>query len=1270
MNEATLRLFIEERLRAYDSKINLDTGSPASVEIVDPIVRRFLPDPLEPDLKKFVLTRLRQEFPRLMADEGSSIADLLVKPAQVLIEPIRREVRSVKRQLSLSNPSSLISDEADALMRNVFVRRKTGDFARVKVRAYFTNPLSVQIGSTNFAFTGRNLRFLPTEPQSITAEGMLLNTDGNLFYFDINFIAEAPGVRYNIGPTEISGITGLTAATRATNLYRSEYGINEETTIQMISRGEQSIGERSLTTVPGTVAALFEEFSDLQILQVIGFNDPEMQRDVLTGGGRGPILYQEADGDTIDDGSVGAYTSWFESPSHDFTALLGPIGTDISEYELMLPEGFEFKEFTLGEVLGTNRISINSSYEGSDRMTSGQTNLSWTIRSREMLTLSGIPGGILFPNELATEVVIPNNEVHVGGCSDMLVKGSTLEDKALAVSLIADQQAIARREDARFTNGSRLVQLADITADEFADITPQQSALHVETGPNEGVYKILDTTTTGGPTYWAYIQIADPTTLTTTSPGHSFTIVDDVDIDLTGPKEIKYEGTDLQTYAGSPLVDTVSGLPDFLPVSGIGVTEDDFVEIINGDDRGVYGVDTGGVAASQLTLESNMTQTDGPLQYRIYRLGTGVDLPLLRVKSIEMLDSDLRPRGAYVPYRNPIDCQSNSFQNPGRGAKAGTSVDVNDTLSREPNPDEDVVTSVEVANFYDVGVRIGDLVNVNTTSNRGFYTVTEVGGQAGATISNDQLRLDRQLTWSASGMEYEVGSPSYGSFRLYFLDPVTFEASYSDTFFSIELPNGSSIRFRPDPEVHHQSLPSETTVPTVEMAAAQPLVFMWPPGAGAGTEIQHLVHDVQAGDRVVITYAPIVGALDLTGASLNLDNKTLIVDVGSGFETVTFSGTSLDLTSVVSQINSQLSKEVASKYTRTAGPAGEYLMLRGDHKIELRGDGTATGELLDDPGITPNSRARFMPWYPAGDFAGVSSHRTDNDSPDEGTYLVNSPDSGSINGLVLDNLDGTAFAAQYNVEDELGHYLHLYHVSKQRISSTVMADQQDELGFYYFDVECISEGYGDTYNIGEDEQATVTGHYSEGWDISVEDENLSYSMAEIPWLSVSPRILVEGVDDDPNNYTELVATSIQVNYERMPLVGHVHSYVMEKRNRIVCESPLARALFPTYIRTFISYRGGGSTSDVRADLVELIEQTIPEQDLETSDMHHVVRVLGSGYVQQPITLVGVAHQKDRKIWATRSQDAIATGRLSAMIPDDDGTTVEGASYLILDRNIS
>ena len=58
-------------------------------------------------------------------------------------------------------------------------------------------------------------------------------------------------------------------------------------------------------------------------------------------------------------------------------------------------------------------------------------------------------------------------------------------------------------------------------------------------------------------------------------------------------------------------------------------------------------------------------------------------------------------------------------------------------------------------------------------------------------------------------------------------------------------------------------------------------------------------HGVSVGDKVVITYAPIVGSIDLATASLNLDGLTLLIDVGKGTETVSFTGTSLGIDTIV-----------------------------------------------------------------------------------------------------------------------------------------------------------------------------------------------------------------------------------------------------------------------------------------------------------------------------------------------------------------------------------
>jgi len=1277
MSIANWTLFIQERMRAFQSDVNLDQGSPATVQVIDPIVARLTPDPIESNLSLFIMTRLQQEHPMLYTREGSTIMDLLVKPNLVLLEPFRREIASVRNQLSLLYPEQLSADEADALMANFFITREVGSYARVRVRLYFQNPVSVNISSANVAYTGRNLRFIPTTAQSITAEGMLTNWDGNLYYFDVNYTAERPGSSYNIDADEIIGVTGLQAATRATNLTKANPGDDEESTSELIARGEQSLGERSLTTVPGIVYSLFDQFPTLKILQVIGFNDPEMNRDIMVGSSLGDVLDSGFgnDGDTDDDGDGDGYTWYFDSATGSFTTLLGPVGTDISNYNLTawLDPGtgiYRPYDFKLHEVRGATQISIDPTLTGTDRLPDDLTGATfWCIRRRGLLTLSDIPGGIIFPSSTGEELEVPDDTVHVGGCTDFYVRGGETEDKTLALELVSDQDVVARREDAQTVAGSPVVVLNDLTAAEFALLEEGKASLYLEQGSDEGSYKIVRVFPVGPP-YAVRLSAA----MTANATNLSFIIVDDVDIDLVAPKEIKFEGEDLRTIAGSKFVDTVSGTPDF---SSIGVLTTDTVEILEGDDADEYGIDS--VAAAQIELSNTMSVTASPLAYRIFRSMEGIDLPLLRIQGMERLDSSLEPTGEEIPYRHPVDIRSRSFQNPGREATAGTDLDVTEgSYFRATAGFRQIVASTEAGlpfttiDYWALGVRAGDILNVNSTDNQGYYTVTRVGTRDG--LSDDWvIEVDRPMRWTTAAgvdMEYEIGPPSYGSFRLYFLDPCSFEATYADTLFSVEV-GGVEYRFRPDPEVYREFLPTSVTIPTGVFVSGSDVVAPWT--TDGASEVDLKLHNLELGDRVEVTYAPLVGSVDFDAApTVNVDGLYVKIDVGFGTETVTFTGTSASLDEVVSQMNTQLSREVVAKYEEPSPSTSKFLMLRADRPISIISDGQAN-DCTDL--IFGTNRQTNNPWLTADSFKSAApgvDRVTENDSPEKGFYLVSTLAPFPGGAITLTETDGSAWAgaAHTSPNSVLGHFFRVGRAGVQGISSTAMNDQgTDDLGFYYFDVECVSEGYGEPWNIDAELKTTAEGYESEGWEVTVEDEDLSYSMSERPWIHVSPRILIVGNDEDETNKIEVVGGNVQVSYERDPMVESVQTYVSDPQTRVVCQSPLARSLFPKFVRTAITYRGGDQTRDVRSELAEYIESILPERLLEVSAMVDIIHDTGSDYVTLPIETVGIGHNADRTITTERGEDTISVGRLSALLPDDDGTTSEGASYILLTRLI-
>lgn len=1267
------RLFIQERLRAYEPTINLDDGSAATVQVVNPIVARLSPDPIDTNAQLFILTRLQQEHPQLFAEEGAAMSDLLAKPHITLLEPLRRENRSIRQSLSLQNPDQLTQDEADSLMRNFFMNRQSGSYARVRVRIYFQNNVSVTLSTSNVAYTADGLRFLPTRAQSITSEGMLLNYDASgLYYFDATYQAERPGVAYNIGPSQIIGVTGLQAATRATNLSKATPGTNEETTTQFVDRGESSMGERSPTTAPGTVAVLREDFPNLGILQIIGFNDEEMQRDIIKGGDLGPILHYGMDGATVDDGDADGYTPLFNVISSiDFTAELGPVGTDISGYQLEV--WYETSigvyapfEYTLKQVEGMYQISISDDYDGSTAIPDGtdfhtMSNLRWSIRRKGFLTLSDIPGGLLFPDvQTSVNVEVPSDEVHVGGCVDVYVRGGDIEDKTLPLTLISDQDVIARREDAQVTAGSDEVLLNDLTSAEFDDIVAGETTLYIEEGANQGAYRIIEKKTE--PTVRIDTDMVAPS-----ATDLSYVLIDDIDVNLILPKEIRYEGTDLRTLAGSPLVQTTGGTFDF---SSSGVVVGDYIDILNGDDAGEYEIVF--VGGTTLTLGSNLNNTASPLQYQIYRKQGGIDLPLLRVTSVELLDSNLDPTGSVIPYRHPVDAQSFSFQNPGREARVGTDITITiDSYLQVASAGDNFAQVVDsggspfapAVDLYDLGVRAGDIINITTGDNIGFYTVDAVGTHGGL-ATDDLVQITETFRWPSSvtgDMEYEIGPPSYGAFRCYFLDPVTFSASYAETLFAVQV--GSGYRnFRPDPDVWDQFLPTPVTVPTMYTLSGFPSFVV----VGTdGVSIDPWIHKVRAGDRVEITYAPIVGSALFTTNTVDLDNKTIQFDLGSGIELVTFSGTALDIDTLIAQMNSQLSQAVVSKFEDPGTPGNFYVMVRVDQKVSIISydkpeDATAL--------VFGSNRALWQPWLSGGFGGGPGAIITDNESPQKGYVRVDVDPIGSI--LSVKEMDGSAWTTVYTLlNTSLGHFIRIGHPGVQRISSTDMEENIDENGLYYFDVECISEGYGNVYNISQDRQATVTGYESEGWGLTTSDDDTSFSMAEEPILHLTPRVLFSGTDDDPTEKTELAGRSIQISYERDPLVDQVQNYLRDTQTRILVQNVLVRSLLPIFVRAAIEYRGGGTEPSVRAALVEQIISILPSNDLEADDLAEIIRNTGATKVTHPINLVGIAHQADRSITTIRSVDALTNNRLSALLPDDDGTTDAGASYIDLTRTL-
>jgi hypothetical protein len=223
-----------------------------------------------------------------------------------------------------------------------------------------------------------------------------------------------------------------------------------------------------------------------------------------------------------------------------------------------------------------------------------------------------------------------------------------------------------------------------------------------------------------------------------------------------------------------------------------------------------------------------------------------------------------------------------------------------------------------------------------------------------------------------------------------------------------------------------------------------------------------------------------------------------------------------------------------------------------------------------------------------------------------------------------------------------------------------MTEQRAESGLYYFDAELVSEGSSDDYNIAAGQQLTVEGYHSDGYYLTTDDTNLTFSVLERPKLVVSKSILDPGVDDSPENATSLVGQNIQVTYDRSQLVEDVQTYMSSEVDRTICASLLARHLIPHFVRFDMVYTGGSREDIVIPEEEEYISNLLPSDSLESSMVQKIAQNRGASYIRNPIDLIAVVHNIDRSIWVERSQDALSTGRLADFIPD----------LLIISRNLT
>lgn len=647
-----IRSFMENRLQAFDPTIDLSANSNAQQTIIDPLISKLGEDPFSVDVSLFLRDRLVQEFPELAADNAGLLEDLFTKPLQLVLEPFKRSIQSSQINLSVANASLMADDEADALGGNFFEDREDGDFASGPARIFFSAPTTVRI-TTDRQVTAKNgLAFFPTDNTFITSQQMLFNREGDLFFVDITIRAQDQGTDFNIDEDSLISIDNVDGVVRITNKSPFTSGLPRETNEEYLGRIPQALTERSLVTKRGVNTRVPDTFgSGVRAVQVVGAGEEGMDRDVLRGTGEGflhlvgncsffgswvfigSVIYKDdgIDNDiTIQPGdNIRLILQFSDDPARTvYDAVVSQIisndiGGSTEKYILILDRTID----TLIGTIGDNAVI--------------------SVFKAGFITIAGIPGGI------AADITVADDSVHLGGHSDVFIRPSADSLQVGVVSNLTDGDPIFSAQDLGVIFGDN-VAFHSFSTDFVALGVRPGDILVIETGASAGSYRIISV---GPPDVVSSFRVD---TIFTVAEFVRARITRRITIDLVEPKVPKIPfnqgpASDLQNTVGSTLFRLTS-----TNVQSFGVEIGDTIRILDGLNAGDYtiiGFDL--ILGGQGPIVNRSSPATAANQrYEIFTVSAGLAFPLVRIRSIELLDSTNQGTGITIPYGDAVDVRA------------------------------------------------------------------------------------------------------------------------------------------------------------------------------------------------------------------------------------------------------------------------------------------------------------------------------------------------------------------------------------------------------------------------------------------------------------------------------------------------------------------------------------------------------------------------------------------------------------------------------------
>lgn len=1006
--------------------------------------------------------------------------------------------------------------------------------------------------------------------------------------------------------------------------------------------------------------------------------------------------------------------AWFDSvltpiisPFHAKAFLWDNVGVNAliahplsaSFVEPAAPNEMGLTGFSIPTFLGSTGIDIFQFYGASSVTTLDP-----------VISVSDIMGGYPFLDEFGPPVTVSSGSVHLGGATDIYVKGNLTQTSAASISLSPDVIAVSDSGDVVFVGTDGVV---DSTYDglELSSVIFFGAYAAADTAVMLGnVLEVVDSTYAPlvGTTH--RILEIDHTAGTirvgsTLFPGPGslinieFRILRSVTTDLVSPKHVYQEGTDLRLTLEGNAVYSDAGFT--FPSSIVGVAS---LEILSGESKGEYPILT--YAANKLTVTGPVYGPESGLVFRVYTKGTGVDLPLVRLTNVAMSSDD--GVGVEIPYRNPVQVLAESFSGLNNDPE-----EYSGTLNIRPagtyaTPAHAVGTWTTAHAYHtsasyvfsDNGIIKYDVIKMNNLPAADtFWYVNSIEG------SGKVLVLDRDIAATVSAVSGSLGKPSLGDVRVYFMSPTYLSVGPNTIMTTV----GGALSFRPSPAESAEIYQSVSTSTDIMISPAGPSVT----AMLSSKLIDFAKLGVVVGDLVEITTGCLESDRITAAAAADMSaliSKTLIIEIDAVQYSVVLQAVAggLTLDNISSQINKKLggllravvepfNPRVASISQDATTPIVttilDHGMTTGD-SVSISG----TSTLPDSCNVTTTATVTAAKTFTINPldtntvgFTGLGWLATPSrvlKLYSKSTLVVKDSSSGVLTALALavgdTNAYGgfTAVVSSIDYEPSSGVWSMVVAesggvgdipdaavdplfspelfiaVTRRSYQVTYPADMvKDSNGLYYATVTTSSRAPLTTERIPENTLLVPEGHVTFGYELTVDNTNYSFSAAEQLDISVTPLILPpEAVSLE--SAIPVVTANIEVAYDRSQLVEDVQSYILSDTGRVVNNNPLARHYLPAYLYLNLEVASRRSKDAIRDDVISYVGGLYPNKELEVFDIDTVLSRGGATSVKHPIEILYLVHGIDRRITPVRSNTAVTLGKVTHIMEDSDNITVE------------